>query len=119
MKGEIESALASKVVPKAIRQRIQDEYGLQGVVSGLETIYQDAVVETLRREMPVIMYHRFIEQDSEKGVHGTWMPIAMFEKHLRLMKWLGYETLTFPRFGGQRLYPPSAIRQEVSDDHRR
>ncbi|WP_429039761.1 polysaccharide deacetylase family protein [Aeromonas veronii] len=95
LKGEVESALASKVVPKAIRQRIQDEYGLQGVVSGLETIYQDAVVETLRREMPVIMYHRFIEQDSEKGVHGTWMPITMFEKHLRLMKWLGYETLTF------------------------
>ncbi|PKQ74066.1 polysaccharide deacetylase [Aeromonas sobria] len=95
LKGEVESALASKVVPEAIRQRIQDEYGLQGVVSSLETIYQDAVVETLRREMPVIMYHRFIEQDSEKGVHGTWMPIAMFEKHLRLMKWLGYETLTF------------------------
>ncbi|KAE9635038.1 polysaccharide deacetylase family protein [Aeromonas veronii] len=95
LKGEIETALASKTVPEVIRQRIQDEYGLQGVVSGLETIYQDAVVETLRREMPVIMYHRFIEQDSEKGVHGTWMPIAMFEKHLRLMKWLGYETLTF------------------------
>lgn len=95
LKGEIETALASKTVPEAIRQRIQDEYGLQGVVSGLETIYQDAVVETLRREMPVIMYHRFIEQDSEKGVHGTWMPITMFEKHLRLMKWLGYETLTF------------------------
>ncbi|WP_421292645.1 polysaccharide deacetylase family protein [Aeromonas veronii] len=95
LKGEIESALASNVVPEAIRQRIHDEYGLQGVVSGLETIYQDAVVETLRREMPAIMYHRFIEQDSEKGVHGTWMPITMFEKHLRLMKWLGYETLTF------------------------
>ncbi|MBL0627757.1 polysaccharide deacetylase family protein [Aeromonas jandaei] len=95
LKGEIKSALASKVVPEAIRQRIQHEYGLQGVVSGLETIYQDAVVETLRREMPVIMYHRFIEHESEKGVHGTWMPIAMFEKHLRLMKWLGYETLTF------------------------
>ncbi|MBL0611592.1 polysaccharide deacetylase family protein [Aeromonas jandaei] len=95
LKGEIKSALSSKVVPEAIRQRIQDEYCLQGVVSGLETIYQDAVVETLRREMPVIMYHRFIEHESEKGVHGTWMPIAMFEKHLRLMKWLGYETLTF------------------------
>ncbi|MFM5172847.1 polysaccharide deacetylase family protein [Aeromonas veronii] len=95
LKGEIETALTSKTVPEVIRQRIQDEYGLQGVVSGLETIYQDAVVETLRREMPVIMYHRFIEQDSEKGVHGTWMPITMFEKHLRLMKCLGYETLTF------------------------
>ena len=95
LKTQIAPALASKAVPEAIRLRIQDEYGLQGVVSGLECVYQDAVVETLRREMPVIMYHRFIEQDSEKGVHGTWLPVAMFEKHLKLMRWLGYETLTF------------------------
>ncbi|WP_033137595.1 polysaccharide deacetylase family protein [Aeromonas finlandensis] len=95
LKGDVVNALASKGVADTIRQRVLQEYDLQGVVSGLESIYQDAVVETLRREMPVIMYHRFIEQDSEKGVHGTWMPIAMFEKHLRLMKWLGYETLTF------------------------
>lgn len=95
LKTQIAPALASGSVSDVIRQRIQAEYGLAGVVSGLESIYQDAVVETLRREMPVIMYHRFIEHESEKGVHGTWMPITMFEKHLRLMKWLGYETLTF------------------------
>ena len=95
LKTHIAPALASGSVSDVIRQRIQVEYGLAGVVSGLESIYQDAVVETLRREMPVIMYHRFIEHDSEKGVHGTWMPITMFEKHLRLLKWLGYETLTF------------------------
>ncbi|MBL0562752.1 polysaccharide deacetylase family protein [Aeromonas hydrophila] len=95
LKAQIAPALASGTVSDAVRQRIQVEYGLAGVVSGLESIYQDAVIETLRREMPVIMYHRFIEHDSEKGVHGTWMPIAMFEKHLRLLKWLGYETLTF------------------------
>jgi peptidoglycan/xylan/chitin deacetylase (PgdA/CDA1 family)/glycosyltransferase involved in cell wall biosynthesis len=95
LKAQIAPALASKTVPDPLRQRIQHEYGLQEVVSGLESVYQDAVVETLRCEMPVIMYHRFIEQESEKGVHGTWLPIAMFEKHLKLMKWLGYETLTF------------------------
>ncbi|MCY9838094.1 polysaccharide deacetylase family protein [Aeromonas media] len=95
LKGQIAPALASKQVPDSLRLRIRQEYDLQEVVSGLESIYQDAVVETLRREMPVIMYHRFIEQESEKGVHGTWLPVAMFEKHLKLMKWLGYETLTF------------------------
>ena len=95
LKGQIAPALASKQVPDSLRQRIRQEYDLQQVVSGLESIYQDAVVETLRREMPVIMYHRFIEHESEKGVHGTWLPVAMFEKHLKLMKWLGYETLTF------------------------
>ncbi|MCH7373263.1 polysaccharide deacetylase family protein [Aeromonas sp. MR16] len=95
LQAQIVTALASKVVSDTLRQRIQHEYGLQGVVSGLESVYQDAVVETLRREMPVIMYHRFIEHESEKGVHGTWLPATMFEKHLKLMKWLGYETLTF------------------------
>ncbi|MGE6224299.1 polysaccharide deacetylase family protein [Aeromonas media] len=95
LKGQIAPSLAAKQVPDSLRQRIRQEYDLQQVVSGLESIYQDAVVETLRREMPVIMYHRFIEHESEKGVHGTWLPVAMFEKHLKLMKWLGYETLTF------------------------
>lgn len=95
LKGQIAPALASKRVPDSLRQRILQEYDLQEVVNGLESIYQDAVVETLRREMPVIMYHRFIEHENEKGVHGTWLPVAMFEKHLKLMKWLGYETLTF------------------------
>ncbi|WP_303810286.1 polysaccharide deacetylase family protein [Aeromonas rivipollensis] len=95
LKGQIAPSLAAKQVPDSLRQRIRQEYDLQQVVSGLESIYQDAVVETLRREMPVIMYHRFIERESEKGVHGTWLPVAMFEKHLKLMKWLGYETLTF------------------------
>ncbi|MNJ30625.1 Polysaccharide deacetylase [compost metagenome] len=95
LKGQIAPSLASKQVPDSLHQRIRQEYDLQQVVSGLESIYQDAVIETLRREMPVIMYHRFIEHESEKGVHGTWLPVAMFEKHLKLMKWLGYETLTF------------------------
>ncbi len=95
LKGQIAPALASRTVPESVRQRVLQEYDLQGVVTELESVYQDAVVETLRREMPVIMYHRFIEHESEKGVHGTWLPVAMFEKHLKLMKWLGYETLTF------------------------
>lgn len=74
LKGQIAPSLAAKQVPDSLRQRIRQEYDLQQVVSGLESIYQDAVVETLRREMPVIMYHRFIEHESEKGVHGTCCP---------------------------------------------
>ena len=28
-------------------------------------------------------------------MHGTWLPVSMLEKHFKLLKWLGYETLTF------------------------
>ncbi|MBZ6065938.1 glycosyltransferase [Aeromonas schubertii] len=95
LKEDVTQALSSRAVSETLRARVLAEYDLGGVVDRLESVYQDAVVETLRREMPVIMYHRFIDHESEKGVHGTWIPAAMFEKHLKLLKRLGYETLTF------------------------
>lgn len=95
LKEDVTLALSSRAVSETLRARVLAEYELGGVVDRLESVYQDAVVETLRREMPVIMYHRFIDHESEKGVHGTWIPAAMFEKHLKLLKRLGYETLTF------------------------
>jgi peptidoglycan/xylan/chitin deacetylase (PgdA/CDA1 family)/glycosyltransferase involved in cell wall biosynthesis len=99
VKGGLEQFVDRHVALRAprddgLRNTILQEYDLTKVVDQLETLYQDAVVETLKREMPVLMYHRFIEHESEKGIHGTWMRLDMFEKHLRLIKRLGFETLT-------------------------
>jgi peptidoglycan/xylan/chitin deacetylase (PgdA/CDA1 family)/glycosyltransferase involved in cell wall biosynthesis len=88
------AVIASEAQRSTLRNTLLQEYDLTKVVDQLETIYQDAVVETLKREMPVLMYHRFIEHESEKGIHGTWMRLDMFEKHLQLIKRLGFETLT-------------------------
>jgi peptidoglycan/xylan/chitin deacetylase (PgdA/CDA1 family)/glycosyltransferase involved in cell wall biosynthesis len=94
VKREVSSVIASEAKRSTVRDIIIEAYGLTKVVDQLETLYQDAVVETLKREMPVLMYHRFIEHESEKGIHGTWMRLDMFEKHLKLIKRLGFETLT-------------------------
>ncbi len=104
----------------AVQETIADEYNLQKVVDQLETLYQDAAVETLKREMPILMYHRFIEHESEKGIHGTWIRLEMFEKHLRLIKRLGFETLT-PRDLVQkgfihRLQPGKRFLMITADD---
>jgi peptidoglycan/xylan/chitin deacetylase (PgdA/CDA1 family) len=53
--------------------------------------------------MPVIMYHRFIKDDSGKGVHGTYLHIDMFDKHMALLKKMGFETLTFEDLQDGRL----------------
>ncbi|MDD2842201.1 MAG: polysaccharide deacetylase family protein [Tolumonas sp.] len=92
---EIENGIALQHTDSHVRQQIQQEYDLNRIVTQLEQVYQDAYIYTRQREVPVIMYHRFIQQDSEKGVHGTWLPVSMLEKHFKLLKWLGYETLTF------------------------
>ncbi len=91
----IEQGVALGQSATAVRERVRQEYDLDAVVERLEQVYQDAWVGTRQREIPVLMYHRFIRDDSEKGVHGTWLPVAMLEKHLRLLKRQGFETLTF------------------------
>jgi len=102
IKRELSSLLsgpdALPPVSTELRSRALAAYSLKAVASQVEEIYQDAVVETLRREMPILMYHRLVERPSERGVHGTWTTVQMFEKHLRLIQRMGFETLTFKDF---------------------
>ena len=102
VKRELSSLLsgpdALPPVSTELRSRVLAAYSLKAVASQVEEIYQDAVVETLRREMPILMYHRLVEHPSEQGVHGTWTTVQMFERHLRLIQRMGFETLTFKDF---------------------
>ena len=82
-------------VSSELREQVVSTYNLNDLVTKIEKVYQDAMVESLRREVPILMYHRFVAHPSEIGVHGTWVTVDMFEKHLRLIKRLGFETLTF------------------------
>jgi len=85
-------------VSTELRNRVLELYSLKAVASQVEETYQDALVEMLRREMPILMYHRLVERPSERGVHGTWTTVQMFERHLRLIQRMGFETLTFRDF---------------------
>ncbi|WP_116474828.1 polysaccharide deacetylase family protein [Zobellella maritima] len=93
--AQISAALAESTTDNRIIERVKAAYDLRRVVDELEHHYQSVYVHRLRQEVPIIMYHRFIRNDSEKGVHGTYMHVNMLEKHFKLLKRLGYETLTF------------------------
>jgi len=95
LKKQIEQALQHTQCDLAVSQIIKDNYELMHIVTTLESLYQQLYVNKKKREMPIIMYHRFITNDSEKGVHGTYIDIKMLEKHFKLLKWLNVETLTF------------------------
>jgi len=83
------------VVSPEIQNRMLSEYDLESITTEVLTIYQDEVVARRRREMPILMYHRFTENPEEEGVHGTWIQVESFERHLKLIKRMGFETLTF------------------------
>ncbi|GAA3543908.1 polysaccharide deacetylase family protein [Zobellella aerophila] len=92
---QISASLAADTIDNRIIERVKAAYDLHQVVDELEQHYQSVYVHRRRREIPIIMYHRFIKDDSEKGVHGTYLHVDMLEKHFKLLKRLGYETLTF------------------------
>ncbi|OIN09549.1 polysaccharide deacetylase family protein [Oceanisphaera psychrotolerans] len=93
--ARIAAALNIDYDATALAARVRASYDLTAVADQLEQHYQSVYVHRLRREVPIIMYHRFIRDDSEKGVHGTYMHVNMLEKHFKLLKRLGFETLTF------------------------
>ncbi|GAA3710194.1 polysaccharide deacetylase family protein [Oceanisphaera sediminis] len=93
--ARIADALKADFDASGLATRVKASYDLNAVADELEQHYQSVYVHRLRREVPIIMYHRFIEDDSEKGVHGTYMHVNMLEKHFKLLKRLGHETLTF------------------------
>ncbi|GAB2638661.1 polysaccharide deacetylase family protein [Vibrio panuliri] len=92
---QIELGLRSPHCPKQVAAIVRENYDLAQIVDQVEDIYQTVYVEKIRKEMPIIMYHRFIKDDSEKGVHGTYLHVEMLEKHLKLIKRMGFETITF------------------------
>ncbi|MCG9666178.1 polysaccharide deacetylase family protein [Vibrio mediterranei] len=99
----VETGLSSAYCSDETSQVIRDNYTLSTIVDQVESIYQDVFVDTLKREMPIVMYHRFIRDESGKGVHGTYLHIDMFDKHLALLKRMGFETLTFEDLKDGRL----------------
>ncbi|MFM2667043.1 polysaccharide deacetylase family protein [Vibrio mediterranei] len=99
----VEKGLSSSHCSQITSDTIRKNYSLTNIVDDIERIYQDICITTLKREMPVVMYHRFIKDDSGKGVHGTYLHIDMFDKHLALLKRMGFETLTFEDLKDGRL----------------
>lgn len=95
IKQQVEIGLQSKHCYNEIVETIRENYSLTNIVDQVENIYQTVYVEKIRKEMPIIMYHRFIKDDSEKGVHGTYLHVDMLEKHFKLIKKMGFETITF------------------------
>ena len=95
IKQQVALGLQSKHCYQEIVETIKENYNLSKIVDQVENIYQTIYVEKIRNEMPIIMYHRFIKDDSEKGVHGTYLHIDMLEKHFKHIKKMGFETITF------------------------
>jgi len=78
-----------------IRQRVKSEFDLKNIVRKLEIAYQRQIVLKKRSDIPILMYHRVVPDESQGGVHGTHVTTAQFDDHMRILKEKGYEVITF------------------------
>lgn len=93
---EIDEGLAMKENElQKIRNEIISEFSFKNIVDRIETIYAKEIVKKRKWEMPVIMYHRVVNDIAEAGVHGTYVTKDIFEKQMEYLKSQGYETVTF------------------------
>ncbi|WP_047383462.1 polysaccharide deacetylase family protein [Cetobacterium sp. ZWU0022] len=85
----------SKEELSTLREKVISEFSIENIVHKIEKIYQQQIVKKSKYEMPVIMYHRVIKDESEKGVHGTYVTVKQFDEQMKYLKSKGYETITF------------------------
>ncbi len=78
-----------------LREHALQEYDAVPIVDRVEQLYSQVYVHKRKRELPVIMYHRVVKDDSEKGIHGTYVDVARFREQLQYLKDHGYTTVTF------------------------
>ncbi|MGL5964298.1 MAG: polysaccharide deacetylase family protein [Fusobacteriaceae bacterium] len=86
-----------------LRNKIEKEFSKQEIISKIEKIYQRIYVFKKKNDIPIIMYHRIIEDEpEEKGVHGNYTLKKDFEEQLRYLTEAGYETLNFEDLSGDK-----------------
>lgn len=78
-----------------LRKNIADEFDLNIITDKIEKIYAKAYVLKRKYDIPVIMYHKVVNDESEGGVHGTYITAEKFDKHMKYLKENNYEPITF------------------------
>lgn len=94
--NDIENALNLTYEEKEnLKKYVQKEVSLEKIVDKIEKKYFSMYVEKKKREVPVIMYHRVINNKENEGLHGTYIYENIFKKHLKYLKDNNYEVITF------------------------
>lgn len=94
--NDIEKALKfSENEKEELKNIIFKETDLQNIVDKIEKKYFELYVNKKKYDVPVVMYHRVINNPENEGVYGTYIYEDMFKKHLQYLKDKNYTVITF------------------------
>lgn len=94
--NDVEKALKlSENEKEELKDIILKETNLKNIVDKIEKKYFSLYVNKKKYDIPVIMYHRVINNPENEGVYGTYIYEDMFKKHLQYLKDKNYTVITF------------------------
>ena len=64
-------------------------------IEDIETLLQNKLAYKIRRDLPVLMYHRVIDNKNEIGFYDTYVTKENFEKQMKYLSENNYISLTF------------------------
>ena len=64
-------------------------------IEDIETLLQNKLAYKIRRDLPVLMYHRVIDDKNEIGFYDTYVTKENFEKQMKYLSENNYTSLTF------------------------
>ena len=94
--NDIEKALSlSENEKEELKNTIFKETNLENIVDKIEKKYFELYVDKKKYDIPVIMYHRVINNPENEGVHGTYIYENIFREHMQYLKDKNYTVITF------------------------
>ena len=94
--NDIKKALElSENEKEELKNIIFKETNLQNIVDKIEKKYFELYVNKKKYDIPVIMYHRVINNPENEGVHGTYIYENIFREHMQYLKDKNYTVITF------------------------
>ena len=71
------------------------ETNLQHIVNKIEKKYFSLYVDKKKYEVPVVMYHRVINNSENEGIYGTYIYEDIFRQHMQYLKDKNFDVITF------------------------
>lgn len=105
IRSSISGTQLSETELKRLKEIIISEYDILPIYKRILSLYRTLYVSKKKREVPVIMYHRVITTENEKGVNGIYVTEEQFEEHLKILKSKGFQSISIDTLISKLILP--------------
>ncbi len=94
--NDLEKALKLGLEEKEkLKNKVFLETNLKHIVDKIEKKYFSLYVDKKKYEVPVVMYHRVINNSKNEGIYGTYIYENIFRQHMQYLKDNNFDVITF------------------------